>query len=200
MKKHLFIGAVLVSFTVPGFAQQTPAPAAPAVTAPAAPAVTAPVAPAVTAPAAPVINKPAAPVVNKAAAPVVNKPAAPVVSPARKSLTELNDKETAEIKALDESAKAARQKHNDQIKAAENTLKADLGAIETQKAAVYAKYAPDRYSLMDQITPGSGARRAQFDKARADLGAQRTKDLETLDAAKEAGKVKGQITKDAMLK
>jgi len=143
------------------------------------------------------------------------KPAAPGVSgvdqsdraKALKELKELNDKELAELKMVDDAAKPARQKYQDQMKALQAQIrvlgekhKTDMDAAGNQRNAVHAKYMSAKYPIMDRINPGSGARLAQYDEAISDLEAQQKNNLAGINANEKAELAKANPDKAALVK
>ncbi|MEI7481164.1 MAG: hypothetical protein WCK75_02315 [Elusimicrobiota bacterium] len=126
---------------------------------------------------------------------------------ALKELKELNDKELAELKLVDDAAKPARQKYQDQMKALQAQIrvlgekhKTDMDAAGNQRNAVHAKYVSAKYPIMDRINPGSGARLAQYDKALLDLEAQQKNDLAAITANEKAELSKRNPDKTALVK
>jgi len=128
------------------------------------------------------------------------------------ALKVLNENERSEMQAVEEAAKPDRQKSQEQIKALQDRIKplqdqvkslsesakAAAEAEEAAKDAVRAKYADQKYALMDRVSPGSGARQAQYDKASADLEAQRKKDFDILDASQKAEQAKLQADRKTL--
>ena len=109
------------------------------------------------------------------------------------ALKDLNDKERAELQAVNDAAKPGAQKYQDQIKALEVQIKAlndkyraDMEAAAARLFAVRAKYAPEKYALMDRINPGSGLHLSQYDKAINELEKQWKLDLGAINAAENA--------------
>lgn len=123
------------------------------------------------------------------------------------ALKELNDKERAELKAVNDAAKPGAQKYQDQIKALEVEIKAlndkyraDMEAAASRIFAVRAKYAPEKYTLMDRINPGSGLRLSQYDKAINELEKQWKLDLGAINAAENAELAKSGPAKETSAK
>jgi len=126
---------------------------------------------------------------------------------ALKELKELNDKELAELKLVDDAAKPARQKYQDQMKALQAQIrvlgekhKTDMDSAGSQRSAIHAKYVSAKYPIMDRINPGSGARLAQYDKALSDLEAQQKNNLAAITANEKAELTKANPDKAALVK
>ncbi|MDO8803065.1 MAG: hypothetical protein Q7R35_01420 [Elusimicrobiota bacterium] len=123
------------------------------------------------------------------------------------ALKDLNEKEKAEIRVLEENSKSARQKQQEEVKALQDQLKnlsdksrAEMEAFGTQIKSIRDKYRSERYALMDRLNPGSGARLAQRDREMAELEAQQRKDLDALNTGEKAEMAKGKPTKELMAK
>ncbi len=144
-----------------------------------------------------------------------NKPEAPGVSgvdqsdrtKALKELKDLNDTERAELKVVDDAAKPARQKFQDEMKALQVQMRAlgekyktDMDTAGSQRSAIHAKYVSAKYPIMDRINPGSGARLAQYDKALSDLEAQQKNDMAAIAANEKAELAKANPDKTALVK